>query len=212
MTTETMTIHKALAELKIIGDRIDDSISSGIFIKPNKHSNEKINGIPLDEFKKQIQGNWDKPVDLIMRRNAIKRAVILSNAITKRKLGDREYTIAEIIDMGNTDMIYKEKLLNTLKKQYADAIKIAEKENETLQQKAENYVIGLFGNKDGKLNIEEIENTKKQFIINNTYELIDVIKIREKIDSLEKEINEFKAEVDACKSASNALTEITIEY
>jgi len=45
MTTEKMTIHKALAELKIIGDRINSSISTATFIKANKHSNEKINNI-----------------------------------------------------------------------------------------------------------------------------------------------------------------------
>ena len=54
MTTERMTIHKALAELKIIGDRINNSISSSTFIKANKHSNEKINGVPINCLKSVI--------------------------------------------------------------------------------------------------------------------------------------------------------------
>jgi len=213
MTTEKMTIHKALAELKIIGDRINNSISTATFIKANKHSNEKINGVPINEFKSQIQGNWDKSNDLIKRRNAIKRAVVLSNAKTVVKVGNDEFTVAEAIEMKNTGMQFKKELLSMLNRQYVDAIRITEKENgETLQQKAENYVIGLYGSKDGKVNIEEIENTKKQFIVNNTFELVDPIKVRDKIDNLEKEISEFETEIDAALSCSNSLTEIEIEY
>ena len=213
MTTEKMTIHKALAELKIIGDRINNSISSSTFIKANKHSNEKINGVSVDEFKSQIQGNWDKSNDLIKRRNAIKRNVVLSNAKTIVKVGNDEFTVAEAIEMKNTGMQYKKELLNQLNRQYVDAIRVTEKENgETLQQKAENYVIGLYGSKEGKTSMNEAEETKKQFIVNNTFEFIDPIKVREKIDSLEKEIAEFDAEIDSCLSVSNSLTEIEIEY
>jgi len=213
MTTEKMTVHKALAELKIIGDRINSATSSGIYVRANKHSNEKINGVSVDEFKKQIQSSWDKVNDLIKRRNAIKKAVVLSNATIKVKVGDDEYTVAEAIEMKNSGMQYKKELMNVLNTQYIKAIQITEKENgETLQQKAENYVLGLYGSKEGKTAIDEIENTRKQFITNNTFELIDPIKVREKIDALEKEISEFESEIDASLSVSNAITELTIEY
>jgi len=213
MTTEKMTVHKALAELKVIGDRIISAIQSGVYCKANKHSNEKINGVSVDEFKKQIQGNWDKVSDLIRRRNAIKKAVVLSNATVKVKVGDEEFTVAEAIEMKNSGMEYKKILVNMLNKQYTQAIQTTEKENgETLQQKAESYVIGLYGSKEGKTNIEEIEKTRKEFVTNNTFELIDPLKIREKIDVLEKEISEFESEIDAALSVSNAITELTIEY
>ena len=213
MTTEKMTVHKALAELKVIGDRIISAIQSGVYCKANKHSNEKIDGVSVDEFKKQIQGSWDKVNDLIRRRNAIKKAVVLSNATVKVKEGDEEFTVAEAIEMKNSGMEYKKILVNMLNKQYTQAIQTTEKENgETLQQKAESYVIGLYGSKEGKTNIEEIEKTRKEFVTNNTFELIDPLKIREKIDVLEKEISEFESEIDAALSVSNAITELTIEY
>lgn len=213
MTTEKMTVHKALAELKVIGDRIISAIQSGVYCKANKHSNEKIDGVSVDEFKKQIQGSWDKVNDLIRRRNAIKKAVVLSNATVKVKVGDEEFTVAEAIEMKNSGMEYKKILVNMLNKQYTQAIQTTEKENgETLQQKAESYVIGLYGSKEGKTNIEEIEKTRKEFVTNNTFELIDPLKIREKIDVLEKEISEFESEIDAALSVSNAITELTIEY
>ena len=213
MTTEKMTVHKALAELKIIGDRINSAISTGNYIRANKHSNEKVNGVSVDEFKKQIQASYDKANDLIRRRNAIKRAVVLSNATTRIKVENDEYTVAEAIEMKNSGIEYKRSLMNTLNKQYIEAIRITDKENgETLHQKAENYVIGLYGSKEGKTSVDEIENTKKQFVLNNTFELVDPIKVKDKIDTLEKEISEFESEIDAALSVSNAVTELTIEY
>ena len=39
-----MTIHKALAELKIIGDRIERATVDATFCLTNKHSNQKLIG------------------------------------------------------------------------------------------------------------------------------------------------------------------------
>lgn len=213
MTTEKMTVHKALAELKVIGDRITNAISTGVYCRANKHSNEKIGGVSVDDFKKLIQGSWDKANDLIKRRNAIKKAVVYSNAITKVKIGENEMTVAEAIEMKNSGMQFKKVLLNTLNSQYTQAVQITDRENgDTLQQKAENYVIGLYGSKEGKTSSDEIEKVKKEFVTNNTFELIDPIKVKEKIEALEKEIVEFESEIDAALSVSNAITELTIEY
>jgi hypothetical protein len=213
MTNEQMTVHKALAELKVIGDRIDKTISQGVYCKANKHSNDKINGVSVEEFKAQIQGSWDKANDLIKRRNAIKRAVVLSNATTKVKIGDNEMTVAEAIEMKNSGMSYKRNLMNTMNQQFVSAIKTIDKENgETLNQKAENYVVGLFGSKEGKTNNDELEKVRKEYINNNSFDLIDTIKVREKIDALEKEISDFETEIDSMLSTSNAITVITVEY
>jgi hypothetical protein len=213
MTNETMTVHKALAELKVIGARIDKTISQGVYCKANKHSNDKISGVSVEEFKTHIQGSWDKVNDLINRRNAIKRATVLSNATTKVKIGDREMTVAEAIEMKNSGMEYKKTLVSAMNHHYVSAIKVIDKENgEELAKKAENYVIGLYGSKEGKTNIDEIEKVRKEFITNNSFEFIDPIKVREKIDTLEKEISEFETEIDSSLSVSNSVTQITVEY
>lgn len=39
MTTEKMTIHEALSELKVIGKRISNEIDGTVFVMTNKHSN-----------------------------------------------------------------------------------------------------------------------------------------------------------------------------
>lgn len=213
MTTETMLVHKALAELKILDARIINEIEDGTFCIANQHSNQKIKGVAVGDYKRIMQGDYDKVSDLIKRRKAIKQAVVLSNAVTKVVIGDKEYTVAEAIEMKNHGINSELKLLKELKAQYGFAQRtISDKNGESLEKSAENYVIGLYGSKDGKTNVEEYEKTKKAFIESRTYDLIDPIDILEEINGLQDYIDSFTSEVDAALSVSNAITEITIEY
>lgn len=213
MTTETMNVHKALAELKLLDDRINKTISEGTYCVANKHSNEKINGVPIDEYITLIQGGYDKVTDLINRRKAIKKAVVLSNATTKVEIVGVEYTVAEAIEMKNHGLDFEKLLLHAMKTNYTNAQKVIEIANgEELERRADNYVTGMYGNKESKTNAADIEKLKSDFLKANQFDLIDPLKVLDKIDDLEKEINNFMAEVDSALSVSNALTEITIEY
>lgn len=213
MTVEKMTVHKALAELKIIDDRINSAIGGGIYCVENKHSNEKIKGVPVNEYKRIIQGYYDKATDLIKRRNAIKRAVVLSNATTKVSINGEEYTRAEAIEMKNHGIEFDETLLDILRQQYNNAqAEIFRQNGDDLERRAEQYVIGIYGAKEGKTNTDDFEKTKLAFLKANEYELIDPIGILDKINTLEESIASFRAEVDAALSTSNALTEIEVRY
>ena len=210
-TTEKMTIHKALAELKVLDKRITSSISVQ-FCVANKHSNEKISGLALKDWKDIAQSNYQKANDLIRRNEAIKRAITLSNATTKVKIGDDEYTVAEAIWMKNHGMDSYMMLLRALQNQYGKAKIQCERENgETLEKRADEYIFGLFGSKE-KAAGEEIENLRKTFIESQQYEIVDPIKIAEEIQCLEEKISSFESEVDAALSVSNATTEIEITY
>lgn len=213
MTTEKMTVHKALAELKIIDDRILKAISGGTFCVANKHSNDKIKGVPVAEYEKVMQGFFDKANDLITRRNAIKRAVVLSNAVTKVKIDEIEYTVAEAIEMKNHGIELQQMLLGELQRQYQKAqAEILQQNGANLEQRADRYIIDTFGSKESKTNGAEYENYRNTFMVSNSYELIDPIKILDKINELEEHIAKFTAEVDSALSVSNAITEITVTY
>lgn len=213
MTTETMTIHKALAELKILESRIMKTVGDGTYCVANKHSNEKINGVSIEDYKKVMQGAYDKAVDLITRYKTIKKAVTLSNAKTVVKIGEKEYTVAEAIWMKNHGVEFDELLLNELREQYNKAqAKILKQNGNDLEQRAEQYVVGIYGSKEGKTNTDDFEKTKQDFITSQTFELVDPIDILNKIEILEEEISTFKAEVDAVLSTSNALTVIEVNY
>lgn len=212
MTQETMTIHKALSELKLLDDRIQKAIAENIGCVANKHSNEKINGIPLEEYEILIQSRYDKANDLINRRKAIKRAVVLSNAVTKVKISDIEYTVAEAIEMKNHGVEFEKMLMNSLRFQYNNAQATIKKENENLEERADKYATELYGNKESKVNPVDVDKVKNDFLTQNSYELVDPLKVLEKIEDLEKKISDFMADVDSALSVSNALTEITIQY
>ena len=213
MTTETMTIHKALAELKILDARIAKEIQNGSYCAANKHSNEKINGIPVSDFEKAVQGTYDKVTDFLKRQEAIKRAVTLSNAKTVVNISGKDYTVAEAIWMKNHGIELKAFLINVMDKQYKQAQAEVNRQNgNNLEERADQYVTAIYGQKEGKTATADIEKVRKDFLESNSYEIIDQINVPEKLEALRKEIDSFMAEVDSALSVSNALTEITIEY
>lgn len=206
MTKETMTIHQGLAELKILNSRIYSTVADSTFCKENIHSNQKINGTSIDEFKKTIVSGYDKSNDLIKRAIAIKRAITNSNAEKHLKGEYEEYTVAEAIYMKQHGIALKETLLQEMKDQYVRACNKINKEN------GDKLAEGMFGSKEGKQNTDEYEKARKAYIDSHTYEMVDPIGIKDKIDELEDEISKFKAGIDAALSVSNATTDITIEY
>lgn len=212
MTTEKLTIHRALSELKIIDSRISKAIGEGVFVTANKHSNAKINGMTIGELQSFMKSSLESITSIITRKNAIKRAVDLSNATTKVTINGAEMTVVEAINLKNHGLESKLALVNAMKKQYTLAINKATSDNNTLNERAESYVIGMYGGKDTKTDPSTITKAKQEFIEMNTIDIVDGVDILKTIKALEEEIFNFTAEVDATLSESNAITQITIEY
>ena len=213
MTFEKMTVHKALSELKIIDDRIYKAIDEAVFCVANKHSNEKIRGIPIKEFTEQMSSGYDKSNDLIKRRDAIKRAVVKSNASTNVEVGGVEYTVAEAIEMKNHGVELLQYLLANMRDQYKEAqAEVMKNNGKNLDSRAEQYVVGIYGSKDGRVDTDDFKKAKQDFIKSNSYELVDPIHVKEKIEMLEDKISTFISDVDSALSVSNALTTVEISY
>ena len=217
MTTEKMTIHKALAELKTMDARIAKAIHETPYVLAVKHSAEKINGMTVDNFKDKMRSGYQKATNLIARRDAMKRAVVLSNATTKVKIGDNEYSVAEAIEMKNHGMEFKSDLLRQMNSAYTAAQnELVRNGGEALEKKAEQYVLAVIAAqpKDSKMSVdsEAMKTLRQTYIDNNTYDLVDPMNIAKVMEKLDAEINEFNAEVDAALSCSNALTVIEFEY
>ena len=217
MTQEKMTIHRALSELKTMDDRIIKAIDDVTYVLAVKHSAEKIQGVPVADFKENIKSGYQKVQSLMARRDAMKRAVVLSNANTRVTVGDKEYTVAEAIEMKNHGMEYKKYLRTKLVSQQRTAqANLDANSGETLEKKHEQYVIFVIGaqTKDSKMSFdsEAMKALRKTYIENNTYDLIDPLGVTKIMESLIDEINEFETAVDAALSVSNSLTVIEFEY
>lgn len=82
-----------------------------------------------------------------------------------------------------------------------------------LSDRADRYVMnGVGASEKANMDADTIRDMRDDYINRETMVLVDGISIKEKMEKLAAEIDKFKAEVDAVLSASNATTEITIEY
>ena len=212
MIHEKMTVHKALAELKTLDDRINSEITGSVFVRANRHNNMKIFGKTIADFMADTESSYQSVKALINRRNAMKRAVVLSNAVTKVEIGGVEYTVAEAIEMNNHGMENLVGLRNCLREQYSSVKRMVESENgDKLVKACENYIQATFGTKE-KINNPDIEMAQKVYMTNNTYDIVTGLDIEKVIKELTDRIDAFKAEVDSALSVSNALTVIEFDY
>jgi len=214
MTTETMTIHKALTELKTLDSRILNTIVGNPFVFANKHSNTKVSGVDISDYCAEIKSGYQKINDLIARRDAIKRAVVLSNATTYVVINGQTYTVAEAIELKNHSVPLLQRLLSQMSEAKRAAQKLADRSNgDALEDRADGYVRAMFGDKTDMKNMsEEIRKTRDEFIKQQTVEIVDPLNVTEEMKALEERINGFMVEIDSALSVSNALTSVVIEY
>ena len=213
MTTETMNIHQALVELKTLDKRIESAIQEGDWVVANKHSNGKISGIDLKDWVENVKSRHQKVTGLIARTEAIKRAVVNSNAVTKVTIAGKEYTVAEAIDMKNHGIERLRALVRRLNHDYTMAKAAADRANGAeLERRADDYVRTMIGNTDVKGMTEEIKRLRDEFIKAQTMELVDPIGVLKQIEILNEQINAFEINVDSALSVSNALTAIEVSY
>lgn len=217
MTTEKMTVHKALAELKTMDSRIESALRSTTYVLAVKRSAEKINGMRIADFKESMKNGYNKVNSLIARRDAMKRAVVLSNAVTKVNVGGHEYTVAEAIEMKNHGMDYRKSLLGLITSAYRSAqLELERNSGENIEKRAEQYVLSVIQAqpKDSKMSVDSdaMKTLRQTYIENNAYDLIDPLDVTKLMEDLSSEITNFETEVDAALSVSNALTVIEFSY
>ena len=207
-TTQTMSIHRALSELKTLNERIAKAIQEADFVATDRKSTQKIKGLSIEDYEKTIQSGFDKAMSLIERRIHIKDAIVQSNAITEVTVASETMTVAKAIER-KTSIEHEEQLLASMIEARRTTINKLTKENDSLPKRLEEYLTAILGSKENAKK-EEVELHTKAFMERNEYILIDPLKINTRIEQLEEQISSFKAEVDAVLSESNALTKITV--
>ncbi|QPW62031.1 hypothetical protein [Clostridium botulinum] len=206
---QEITIARALTELKTLDKKINKKISESKFAIVCNQSSKKVDGIQTrEEFNQSAKSSYDSIVDLIARRNEIKTKIVASNAITRVIIANKEYTVAEAIERKSSIGLDK-MLLTSMRNDYNRALALYESSNNKVEQQLNEHLETMFGTetkqKDNDVTIFT-ENFRKQ----HGYEIIDPLKLKEKVDKLTDEIDSFETEVDACLSESNAITKITI--
>ena len=206
---EKMLVTQGLNELKTLDSRINRAIRGMNLVAAAKTSEKKVTPyITKEDFIKDAKATMDSISDLIKRRELIKNAIVESNAKTQIEICGETYSVAKVIDLKNS-ISYKKYLLNTMKQELADAQMEVSRHNKSMEQKIENLVATVYG-KENKGKTEDYDSIVIPYREREEYSLVDPIGIADKIDELEKYIEEFESTVDSKLQVSNCIT--TIEF
>ena len=206
-----LTITRALKELKLLDKRISEKTTQIKFldVEQNKYKGKALESQkPIEEFNKKVLADYQSLSDLMNRRDAMKSAICLSNATTKVKVAGLEMSVSDAID-GKNSIEFKENLLKTMRNQRAHFQKAMSDSRTIIDRKVEE-MISLNVGKDKKVDKDDFEKIAQPFVEANYLNLVDPLKIDEKIEQLTKYIEDFKSDVDIALSETNARTEIEI--
>jgi hypothetical protein len=204
MTTNQMSITQALAELKLLDKRLSKHIDNVTWADVSTVS--KV--IDAEKMKARAQAEYQSFMDLVKRRDKIKRAIVLSNATTRVKIDTWEGTVAEAIEHKKS-IQYKQNLLETMKGQLVQARVNYEAQKSAVDTRLERLLQSELG-KDVKTNPETITALSTSFRNNNKVELVDPLDLASKIAMLESEIDSFETNVDWVLSEANGRTMISV--
>lgn len=207
-----ISITEALNDLKLYDSKIDKAIKNAKFIGAAKKSSDKVKNTKKETFVENAKASYQSVTDLINNRNALKSAIVKSNAVAVVEVNGKTMTVAEAIEHKNS-IEYELNLLETMKVQYAAEIAILDRENKKVDNKVDELLTTLVGRDgDKKISKEELEAVETPYRNKNEYELVDPLSIYDKMLELEAEIDGFLSEVDTRLSIANSTTFIELDF
>jgi hypothetical protein len=202
----TLSITRALVELKTLDSRITKAITSNTFILcKTKNRNYQV---LEDEFKKTTLSEYQSINDLVTRRAQIKNAIVKSNAKTEVEVAGLKMTVSEAIEYKQV-IRYKQELLDILKRQRQGVTIESEAHRQKVQNKIDDNIKIICG-KDTKADVQTIQSITDGIMKGDPVEVYDPLNLDKVIKELEVSVEEFSANVDYVLSESNALTTITV--
>lgn len=203
-----MTVHQALSELKMYDNRIDKLIIGYTPISMKRQDDTKVDNMSLTEFEAKAASTWDQIQALINNKVAIKKAIVDSNAKTEVEIGSKKMTVADAITLKSL-ILKKKTLVRHCNSKIAAVTGSMNLKNEKAATEIEQTINGR-GEKTAT-NSEEYKAIYASLERIKKYDLYDPAKIEERVETLEKEIEEFETNVDHVLSTSNAVTFIKVD-
>ena len=206
---EKMTIHRALAELKLLDARIlkaINSIETSGFMLKGKLVN---NFYKEEDFKSDVLSKYQSIKDLMDRKKKIKSAIVKVNGVTTVKISEYYMTISDAITF-KTLIEAKKEMINVLKRKHSQVKTTIEQNNINVNANALKLAEAAVGKDNVKIGDSDFNSVTKPYIENNTMMLVDPLGIEKLTETLEKEVDDFESEVDAVLSEINAITYIEI--
>lgn len=211
MQTKRMTITEGLVELKLYDSKINKAISEANFISAKKKKDKRIGRLSQEEFEKRASESYQSIIQMMANRNAIKRAIVLSNATTMVEIAGDKMTVAEAIEKRNLNVSMTNLLVN-MRGQLIDIDNTINTENRKLDDQIEKLLISYYG-KDAakKVSKEDYDNIANPYKEANEYVVVDPLNLQKIYDELNQKNEAFMSSVDTALSVSNATTFIEVE-
>lgn len=216
--SQRMSVTQGLAELKLLDKRIrkltqKESAAYEDYTAPSHQPRwlavrTKSSPVDAEKLKKEAQADWQSFMDLVERRDRIKKAIVLSNATTRVRIGAWEGSVAEAIEH-KASIVYKKQMLDMAKAELmAAATEYKEKQAE-VQARLDRLLQSELS-KDVRTNPETLQTITTSFLENNKVELVDPLDLKEKVKRLEQEVEEFETNVDWTLSQANGTALIEV--
>ena len=201
-----MSITQGLAELKLLDKRLRTHLHNMRWVDVSTETNR----VDKEKVKSVATAEYQSYMDLVKRRDAIKRAIVLSNANTRVKIGSWEGTVAEAIEH-KSSLSHKHELLDKMIAHLSTKKAELEEAQSKLDNRLERLLQSELG-KDVKTNPETLTTLTNTFRASNKVEFVDPLDLASKISDLNMEISTFETNVDWVLSESNGKTLITIPF
>lgn len=209
-----MTIHRALAELKLLDARIQSGTQALALTDYRKKSSTTCmnSRLSVADFTARSEADLQSVLDLINRRANIKRAIDLSNAQTEVVIAGKTYKVIEAIQRKRA-VDYELELLEAIQRNLTQSQMRAQKENDKMEQTLEKLLSTMAAaeSKDSKDSNASLILFEQSYRADHEWEVVNQFKAEEVLKTKTEELNLFLADVDAALSVSNAVTTITIE-
>lgn len=206
---EEMTVHRGLAELKLLKTKLNREIPNVKVVFAVTADREKAEDVT--NALRTESGKLMSVIDMVHRYDAIKRAIVLSNATTKVNIGGKEMTVAEAIEKKGA---YQE-FISAIRSVLVANINGAERKLNEFNSSAESRAMALVtAHTTEKMSESDLE-VYSAYINAHGGKILCVDGVKEPQDilaDLTNEIDAINSEIDAALSVSNAITTITVEY
>lgn len=202
----TMTIHRALGEIKLYDKKIVDLLDKD-FVLASKKRLAKIHGVDVEKYKEEMKANLQSLRALMRNRQTLKSAIAKSNETTEVTIGSETMTVLDAIERKNF-MNMRMSVVNTLKSQFNRADREVRMYEDNLQANLENYIKNATKELNNKDLIDSLTESYKSL---NEVVMIDPSNLRLVIEEMTKENDQFNTEVDYVLSESNSNTTIEVD-
>jgi hypothetical protein len=205
----TMTVTDALAELKLLEKRIDAArvaLDNNTLIAVVEVGKVPTGYKSRDEHATSARAALQRVNDLIARRRAIKRAIVLSNAATRVTIAGEEMTVAEAIEMKNFILYYKNAIatMTVAYSRTCNEYKIAQGKVKDRLDKLALEVLGK------NASSEKYQSLADSFLAREGVELLDPLNLAEEIARRLTFVEEFESTCDRVLSIGNARTMVDV--